>query len=126
MDANTDQPKPGADSSGAAVWDLILLDPGLPEWLRADVEARDRLGAERYGQRLRVHNGRDALLDSYQEALDLWVYLSQSLLRAQHAMSADEATAVFARALALKVHSVRELVIWLGQLVHTGVGRELT
>lgn len=52
-----------------AVWDLVI----------ADMEARDRVGRERYGTPLQPHNGRDALVDAYQEALDLVVYLRQAI-----------------------------------------------
>lgn len=57
-----DAPKPNMNP---AVWGLVLLD-------MAD---RDLKGAEKYGTRLQPHNGRDFLLDAYQEALDLAVYL---------------------------------------------------
>lgn len=40
---------------------------------------RDRLGVRKYGTRLRAHNGRRALVDAYQEALDLAVYLRQCI-----------------------------------------------
>lgn len=42
-----------------------------------EMEARDRLGRERYGVPLTANNGRDALKDAYEEALDLCVYLRQ-------------------------------------------------
>jgi hypothetical protein len=38
---------------------------------------RDKIGRERYSTPLQAHNGRDALVDAYQEALDLVVYLRQ-------------------------------------------------
>ena len=40
---------------------------------------RDQLGRERYGVPLQPHNGRDALVDSYQEILDAAVYLRQAI-----------------------------------------------
>ena len=43
----------------------------------ADMEDRRRLGIARYGTPLQPHNGRDALVDAYEEALDLAVYLRQ-------------------------------------------------
>jgi hypothetical protein len=64
----TDQPPP-VPNDRPAVWRLVI----------ADMEARDRLGRERYGTPLQPHNGRDALLDAYQEALDLCVYLRQAI-----------------------------------------------
>jgi hypothetical protein len=41
--------------------------------------ARDHVGRARYGTPLQAHNGRDALVDAYQEALDLVVYLRQAI-----------------------------------------------
>lgn len=42
-----------------------------------DIEQRVEYGAAHYGERLKAHNGRDALADAYQEALDLVMYLRQ-------------------------------------------------
>jgi hypothetical protein len=48
--------------------------------VRADLEKREELGIERYGTSLRAHNGRDALRDAYEEALDLACYLKQAMV----------------------------------------------
>lgn len=45
-----------------------------------DMEARREAGIERYGTPLQARNGRDALVDAYQEALDLVVYLRQVIV----------------------------------------------
>lgn len=63
-----DQPPP-LPNAQIAVWDLVL----------ADMRERDQIGRARYGTPLQPHNGRDALVDAYQEALDLAVYLRQAL-----------------------------------------------
>jgi hypothetical protein len=47
--------------------------------VQADIEARAVLGVKKYGTRLRPNNGRHALVDAYQEALDLCMYLRQAL-----------------------------------------------
>lgn len=52
-----------------AIWDMVV----------DDMKARDRLGESRYGVRLRAHNGRDALMDAYEECLDMAVYLRQAM-----------------------------------------------
>jgi len=52
---------------------------GLPEVAR-DHESRIVFGEKKYGQRLKINNGRDALLDSYQELLDSLSYLMQAHL----------------------------------------------
>lgn len=51
------------------------------------MQERDRIGRERYGTPLQAHNGRDALVDAYQEALDLVVYLRQAI--AERTVQAD-------------------------------------
>jgi len=84
----TDQPDPIPNDYPAA-WDLVLMDVGRmfpPEeldtlkaeeldTLASDMRARDELGQERYNTSLQPHNGRNSLVDAYQEALDLCVYL---------------------------------------------------
>lgn len=64
----SEQPPPKA-TDGPAMWDLVI----------ADMHARDAVGRERYGVPLQAHNGRDALQDAYEEALDLVVYLRQAI-----------------------------------------------
>lgn len=66
-------PEPGQRREVAA-W-LIERIGAAP--IADDIAARRELGAERYGSVLYAHNGRDALVDAYQEVLDLLVYLAQ-------------------------------------------------
>ena len=63
-----DQPPP-RPTNGIAIWDLVM----------ADMRERNDTGYRRYGTRLQAFNGRDALVDAYQEALDLVVYLRQAI-----------------------------------------------
>ncbi len=63
-----DQALPTAND-GPVIHDLVI----------ADLRARLDLGIRRYGVGLQPFNGRDALLDAYQEALDLAAYLRQCL-----------------------------------------------
>jgi hypothetical protein len=51
------------------VWPLVIKD----------MEERDRLGKAKYGIPLRSFNGRDPLIDAYQEVLDMSVYLRQEI-----------------------------------------------
>jgi len=53
--------------------------PPSGELVIADMRERDHVGRQRYGTPLQANNGRDALLDAYQEALDLVVYLRQAI-----------------------------------------------
>lgn len=66
--AIADQPPP-QPTSGPSILTLV----------RQDLVERERVGIERYGVPLQAHNGRDALVDAYQEALDLAAYLRQAL-----------------------------------------------
>ncbi len=45
-----------------------------------DLEQRAEAGKKKYGTYLETHNGRDALLDAYQEALDLCMYLGHLIM----------------------------------------------
>jgi hypothetical protein len=46
----------------------------------ADIQARVDAGERKYGTKLMTHNGRDALMDAYQEAIDLVMYLCQAIM----------------------------------------------
>jgi hypothetical protein len=48
-----------------------------------DVEQRAAVGKRKYGVTLRPHNGRNALLDAYEEALDKVQYLRQLMLEVE-------------------------------------------
>jgi len=61
---NTKQPT-AIPNTSPAIWDLVV----------ADMIERDVMGAKKHGTRLQAGNGRDNLVDAYQEALDLCVYL---------------------------------------------------
>jgi hypothetical protein len=58
---------------------LLVAGPDIVDLVQTDLGDRKRLGAERYGTPLRAHNGRDALVDAYEEALDLVIYLRQAI-----------------------------------------------
>lgn len=55
----------------------------VAEYLKQLIDERTRLGIAKYGTPLMTHNGRDALMDALQEALDLNQYLAQALLEAR-------------------------------------------
>lgn len=61
-----EQPPPKANEY-PAVWGLVM----------EDMAARDAEGRRKYGVPLQPFNGRDALVDAYQESLDQCVYLRQ-------------------------------------------------
>jgi hypothetical protein len=68
--------------------------------IQAIQERRD-LGVARYGQPLMTHNGRDALQDAWEEAVDLTVYLTQLRMEAD---DRTEATQLLRNWLDLHVH----------------------
>jgi len=75
-----DQPPPTPRAS-QPIWALVI----------DDMQKRDVVGRERYGTPLQATNGRDALVDAYQEALDLVVYLRQAIEERELAMVALDA-----------------------------------
>lgn len=81
--AATPEPAP-IPNGGASMHDLVILD----------MEARKAFGLQKYGTVLQAHNGRDALLDAYQEVLDLTVYLKQELQERARRMTLEEAEAL--------------------------------
>lgn len=64
MSVNDPQPDP-VKNDQPAVWDLVV----------SDMMERDKTGLKKYGTRLQPRNGRDFLIDAYQELLDGSVYL---------------------------------------------------
>ena len=53
------------------VWEMVI----------EDMKQRDNEGRQKYGTPLQTSNGRDALVDLYQELLDATVYIRQELER---------------------------------------------
>ncbi len=70
MSANDPQPLPQF-GVGPKTWQLVI----------DDMNERDEMGARKYGCRHQHDNGRDHLVDAYQEALDLCVYLRAEIER---------------------------------------------
>lgn len=60
---------PPVPSGGEDCWLLVMKD----------MEERRQHWVEKYGQPVMPFNGRDPLVDAYQEALDLTVYLRQAI-----------------------------------------------
>ncbi|MCP4365406.1 MAG: hypothetical protein GY800_08940 [Planctomycetes bacterium] len=48
-----------------------------------DLKERDKVGRVKYGTPLKTNNGRRALVDAYQEALDLCMYLKQTIMESE-------------------------------------------
>lgn len=73
FDASQHEPDPVNATQSQRVLDLVV----------EDLEARAEAGKQKYGTYLMTHNGRRALIDAYQEALDLVMYLRQCIAEAQ-------------------------------------------
>ncbi len=92
--AIVDQPPPKA-TDRLATWDIIMsyvdqahrdnshvalgVDADVISLVLADMRDRDVIGAKRHGMRLTSGNGRDHLVDAYQELLDSCAYLMNEL-----------------------------------------------
>ena len=63
-------PQPDPVPANGDVWLVVLKD----------MEDRRQTGIKKYGTPLQAHNGRDALIDLYQELLDAVVYTRQLIL----------------------------------------------
>lgn len=72
------QPPPANPPRGVPVWPLVIEDLAR-EGVRPEVldlmRQRDEQGRAKYGVPLCTHDGRITLIDAFQEALDLFVYL---------------------------------------------------
>jgi hypothetical protein len=89
-----DQPAPRATDRRPA-WDIVMsyvdqlrsdnahvslgIGEGVIPLVLADMRERDAVGRQRYGTPLTSGNGRDHLVDAYQELLDSCVYLMNEL-----------------------------------------------
>ena len=65
---NTKQPNP-VNPKGPEIFSLVI----------ADLKERDAIGRRAYGVDLHAVDGRDHLVDAYQECLDMAVYLRQEI-----------------------------------------------
>lgn len=61
------------------------MQPDIKQVVVEDLERRYQQGIQEYGVPLRPHNGRDALWDAYEEALDLVQYLRQAIYERDNA-----------------------------------------
>ena len=55
-----------------------------------DLALRDRLGWQQHGKPLLPHNGKDSLVEAYEEALDLAVYLRKAIAERESHSDASE------------------------------------
>ena len=67
-DVNQPQPPP-REATTRDCWELVIHD----------MKDRRAMGIHNYGMPLRAFNGREPLVDAYQELLDLCVYMRQAI-----------------------------------------------
>lgn len=82
-------PPPAPRPDEPACWDLVLarlsaVPEPIDDRLRADIKMRDAFGVAKYGQRLKTNDGRNPLIDAYQENLDLVCYLAKDNAETEH------------------------------------------
>lgn len=70
-------PQPAPVGTGNKVWREVVKD----------MKARNKFGTAKYGTPLKTFNGRNALIDAYQECLDLCVYLKQAIMEGESAQA---------------------------------------
>jgi hypothetical protein len=90
MPSMSDQPPPIATERRPA-WEIVIEhvvkhrddsaygSTGVVDRVIADMRDRDEVGRQRYGVRLTSGNGRDHLIDAWQEIADACVYLANEL-----------------------------------------------
>lgn len=80
---------------------------------------RHELGRAKYGVALQTFNGRDPIIDAYQEALDLVVYTQQARLELAAATLKPSASENWNRRLSLDTafHHALEVAVRLGELI---------
>lgn len=77
-DTDSTQPKPEPSINSMSVTDAVV----------EDLKQRRDHGRKKYGVELLTYNGRDPVLDAYQEVLDAAVYLKQILMERTVVMAA--------------------------------------
>jgi hypothetical protein len=122
-----DQPSPKA-TDRRATWDIVMsyveqlrcdnahvalgVDADVLSLVLADMRARDTLGAQRHGTRLTSGNGRDHLVDAFEELLDSCVYLMNELDEHGVGLSTQLADDVFPdKAQRWYLHDVQQLCL---------------
>lgn len=85
-----DQPLPvpndETDIQTLVMRDIEALASGVVE----DIAERREVGIRRYGTALQPFNGRDALQDAYEEAIDLAMYLKQEIVERERRRQEQE------------------------------------
>ena len=135
-----DQPPPIATTRRPA-WDLVIDDaekiltvnddtPVIKSALKlamVDMRERDRIGRERYKVPLTSGNGRNHLIDAYQEQLDTLVYL-RAWLDEHSNIGHPDSERVRDRAITVAAMYTQTLsmVVHMRALIEDTIGREVS
>lgn len=113
MAKSLNQPEPPPKAiTGPKIWDLVIEDisymhdSGVNQLMIAEARERDAQGEKKYGVALRAFDGRDSMIDAYQEVMDLVVYLKKAVIEATHRKAPKEVTRVF------EDHYINALLQW--------------
>lgn len=68
---------------------IVNESPSIQSMVVADIQEREKVGIKRYGTALQPFNGRDALRDAYEEAVDLAMYLKQIVVERDAQVAAE-------------------------------------
>jgi hypothetical protein len=110
--AIVDQPPPVATTRRAA-WDIVIehtetrRKTGVLDLVLTDMRERDQTGRERYGVPLTSGNGRDHLVDAYQELLDGAAYFAAHL--DEHGVSPGTLIDTMGNPAQKRLHCVQEM-----------------
>lgn len=66
------------------------IDVDITELTIRDLKERSRVGEKKYGEVLKPFNGRDSLIDAYQEILDLACYIRQLIYEENNPLTKEE------------------------------------
>lgn len=99
--------QPPPTEGTVAVWPAAISyaeNQNYPPGMIADMRQRDAFGRAKYGTTLMTENGRDPIVDGYQECLDLCVYMTQAVLeRPDDSLVSDARARAFSMTLLLHV-----------------------
>lgn len=118
-DLNTPEPPPKNTEEGEAVWPWLLekteftlklgetigADMTIGKLILIDEAKRNYDGVKKYGVELKSHNGRDWMIDDYQEAMDLKAYAGQGMLETTNREELEKITRL------LEIASEAEMIL---------------
>ncbi len=96
---------------------IVSTGPDVTNLVKQDLESRAQKGVATYGRRLQPYNGRNALIDAYQEVLDLSVYVKQRLIEEETFVNQLDKEILQAEDLGIRQGLTRALELYQGLLL---------